>query len=76
VQIVRKFCPILNKFGFDGQIFLRVHNIKFNKYSSSGSRADRRMDGRTNIVKLICCFGDCANALKNEYFVIRINVSW
>jgi hypothetical protein len=34
------FFPVVTKFGFYGQIFVEVCNIKFHENPSSGSRAD------------------------------------
>jgi hypothetical protein len=44
-QNARCLCPILTKFGFSRQIFIRVSNIKFHENPPSGSRAD--ICGRT-----------------------------
>jgi len=42
------FCSILTKSGISRQIFIKDHNIKFHRDSTSGNRTDSssRMDGR------------------------------
>jgi len=52
------FCAILTKFGFSRQIFIKISNVKFDVKSSNESRAEIRMDGRTDLTKLIGPFLD------------------
>jgi hypothetical protein len=62
----RYFCPILSKFVFSRQIFVKVPNIKFYENLFSRSRADTcgQTDGRTlykdvslyNVPPSVCAF--------------------
>ena len=45
---VRDTGPSVTKFGISRQIFVKVHNIKFQRNPSSGGSADIYMDGRTD----------------------------
>jgi hypothetical protein len=60
-------CEILIKLEFSRQkgIFEKYSNIKFYENPSSGSRVVScgRMDGQTDMTKLIVTFGNFANAL-------------
>jgi len=72
-QNVQYLCPISIKFGFSGQLFMKVPNIKFHGHPSSGSRGDTRRDGQTerwmgrrvDVTKLIGAFRDSAKSPKN-----------
>ena len=48
--------------------FRKIHNTKFHKNPSSGSRVvpGEQMDGQTDMTKLIVAFRDFAKAPKNE----------
>jgi hypothetical protein len=56
------FCPILNKFGFSWQIFVKLPNIKFHKNPSSGSRTDAC--GQMDMTKVVGAFADSVNVLE------------
>jgi hypothetical protein len=60
-----------NKFGVSQPIFIELSSIKFVAIYSAGAEmthADRGMDGRTDIKKLIGTFMIYTNALKNNMF--------
>jgi len=57
------------KLEFSRQIFWKYSNIKFR---GSPSSADRQMDGRTDITKLVIAFRNFANASKNGGLVLGL----
>ena len=74
MKIVPYFCPILTKFGFSRQIFIKVPNINShgNPYSAklagtcgetTGGRADGRTDGHDEAHML---FRNYANSAKSK----------
>lgn len=60
--IARYSCPILKNFGFYGQVFIKVTNVKIHGNLSSGSRTVTR--GRKDMPMLTGALCDCANAHK------------
>ena len=62
----RYVCPILTKFGFYQQIFIKVHNIRFYGNTSSGSHSATCEQADTT--KIIGDFGDCVNAPKIKVY--------
>jgi hypothetical protein len=68
------FSPILPKFGFSRQIFMKVSDIKVHEKPSSGSRADTR--GRTSSDEASRGFSlEYANARKIHYNWLLVGIS-
>ena len=70
-KVPRRYsCQILMKLEFSRQILKKYANIKFHKNPYHGSRVvlwgqtDRRIDGQTEVTKLILAFRSFANASK------------
>jgi hypothetical protein len=64
------------KLTFSQQIFEKYSNIKFHENPSCGSRVVPcgKMDGRTDLMKLIVAFRNFANALKNDF--LPLSFEW
>lgn len=67
---VRDTGPSVTKFGISQQIFVKVHNTKFNRNPSSGGsadicgRTDRQTDSRqTDMTKVIGALRDHVNCV-------------
>jgi len=63
--------PILIKFGFYRQVFIKVSNINFYANPLSGRRADTY--ARTDVTNVIDAFNDYGNAPKNPNKILFQN---